>query len=469
MNRPVAILSNRLYVPIENVDEGMKTAFTKRLWPNKDGCDNCGSDDPEACRGCPHEPTTIKFYKEHDDQWVSFPRGDLGKLYEIFSAFKIEDQRAYVPLTIDLQWRDGLDLWDNQLKAVNEWLEYRYGILKAPPRSGKTVMFVWLACVLKQKVLILARQSEWLDQFIVAFRSFTNIDALEKADGKKYIGWIKKWEDIDKQQISVLTYQKYIHNKSMVAKHRDKFGVVFVDECDQSAAKCFHQVINGFNAAYRFGCTATPIRKDELHIIANAILGPVTAKGVSKQLPCKVFYQHTGFKVKDFKMWGTFINRITKDKARTDFIVEKIVSDVARGRYVVVVTDRVAHAQTITRLLNIQDIEAVCFHGGMKNRAELMQKVKDGEVPVVVAIRKLIQRGIDVMYWDSIHITTPTANAYNYEQEVARVRTPYSDALRESLKHDKPKPEINLYLDIGKIAFAVKGVAERVHATLRGQ
>jgi hypothetical protein len=233
---------------------------------------------------------------------------------------------------------------------------------------------------------------------------------------------------------------------------------------DLSVADNENFIANGFLVHN----TATPVRKDELHIIANAILGPVTAKGVSKQMPCKVFYQHTGFKVKDFKQWTTFINRITKDKTRTEFIVEKVANDVERGRYIIVVTDRVAHAQTITRLLNIRDIEAVCFHGKMQNRAETMEKVKAGEVPVVVAIRKIIQRGIDVMYWDCIHITTPTANAYNYEQEVARIRTPYSDKLRELLKRDKPKPEINLYLDIGKIAFAVKGVAERVHATLRG-
>jgi superfamily II DNA or RNA helicase len=266
----------------------------------------------------------------------------------------------------------------------------------------------------------------------------------------------------------VLTYQKFIFNKKMVTANRDKYGIVFVDECDQSASKCFHQVINGFNAAYRFGCTATEIRKDQLHVIANAMLGPVTARGTSKQMPCKVFYHHTGFKIGTFKMWCTFINRITKDKSRTALIVEKVAGDVERGRYVVVVTDRVDHAQTITRMLNTLDIDAVCFWGGMKNRKELVQKAKDGDIPVVVAIRTIVQRGIDVMYWDSIHVTTPTANVYNYEQEVARIRTPYSDELVKKVQHEKPKPEINFYMDIGEIAFAVKNIAERVHNTLRG-
>lgn len=465
--KPTAILSNRLYVPMEYVDETMKRTFTKKIWSNKEACENCGSDDPECCRGCQHEPITIKFYKEHDDNWISFPRGDLGKIYRIFSAFKIEDQRSYVPLKIDLKWREDRALYPNQVDTVNEWLEYKYGIIKSPPRSGKSAMFAWIACQLKQKILILARQREWLDQFIDTFRNFTNITELEEADGKKHIGWIENWSDIDKLEICVLTYQKFIFNKKMVAANRDKFGIVFVDECDQSSSKCFHQVLNGFNPAYRFGNSATPVRKDELHVIANAILGPVTAHGVSKQLPCKVFYHHTGFKVGVFKQWNTFLNRITKDKARTALIVEKVAHDIERGRYVVVVTDRVTHAQTIARMLKIMDINAVCFYGAMKNRKESVQAAKNGEISVVVAIRKIIQRGIDVMYWDSIHVTTPTANVFNYEQEVARIRTPYSVDLQKKLGHVKPKPEINFYMDVGQIAFAVKSVAERVHNTLR--
>lgn len=323
-----------------------------------------------------------------------------------------------------------------------------------------TIMFANIVCKLKQKVLIVAKQREWLDQFIVAFRDFTNISELEAADKKTYIGWIKKWPDIDNLQIAVVTYQKFIRHPEIVKKYRDAFGIVFVDECDQVAAKCFHKVVNGFSAKYRFGATGTDKRKDQLHVIANHVLGPVTVKGKSKQLPCKVTYHYTGFKVGKFAQWNTFIKRITKDRKRTDFILDRVKRDVALGRWVVLVTDRVAHAQLMTRLLQNDEIEAETFWGGMKDRKELFAKAKRGEIRVVVAIRKLIQRGIDVTWWDSIHICTPTANVHNYTQEVARVRTPYEG---------KPTPTIHFYLDVGDVSHAVKSIAERVHQKARGQ
>jgi superfamily II DNA or RNA helicase len=457
MSKPVAILSHRLYVPSEYVTEKMLRAFTRRIFINKQTCNECGNDDPAACRGCRFEPTVLRFYKEHGGGWHSFASGDLGKLYEVFNGFTIEDNRAEVPLTIDLKWGNK-KLWPNQRDTVREWMEYKYGTIKSAPRSGKTVMFARIACKLKQKVLIVAKQREWLDQFIVAFRDFTNISELEAADKKTYIGWIKKWSDINSLQIAVVTYQKFIRHPEIVKKYRDAFGVVFVDECDQAAAKCFHKVVNGFSAKYRFGATGTDKRKDQLHVIANHILGPVTVKGKSKQLPCAVTYHYTGYKVGKFAQWTTYINRITKDRKRTDFILDRVKRDVALGRWVVLVTDRVAHAQLMTRLLQNDDIEAETFWGGMKNRKELFAKAKRGEIRVVVAIRKLIQRGIDVTWWDSIHIGTPTANVHNYTQEVARIRTPYEG---------KPMPTIHFYLDVGAVAHAVKAIAERVHSQAR--
>jgi superfamily II DNA or RNA helicase len=319
-------------------------------------------------------------------------------------------------------------------------------------------MFTRLVCKLKQKTLIVAKQREWLDQFIVAFRDFTNISELEKADGKPHIGWIKKWSDIEKLDIAVVTYQRFIKHPDIVKKYRDAFGIVFVDECDQAAAKCFHKVVNGFSAKYRFGTTGTDKRKDQLHVIVSHVLGPVTVKGKSKQLPCAVTYHYTGFKVGKFSQWNTFLKRITTDQKRTEFILDRVRRDVDLGRWVVLVTDRVAHAQRMTRILQNDGIEAETFWGGMKDRKELFARAKRGEIRVVVAIRKLIQRGIDVTWWDSIHICTPTSNVHNYKQEVARIRTPYDG---------KPMPTIHFYLDIGAVAHAVKSIAERVHKDVR--
>ncbi|WP_440705518.1 hypothetical protein, partial [Klebsiella pneumoniae] len=60
-------------------------------------------------------------------------------------------------------------LKDYQPAAVDAILKKKRGVLKAPPRSGKTVMGAAAVCRLGKKTIIMASQREWILGFQETF------------------------------------------------------------------------------------------------------------------------------------------------------------------------------------------------------------------------------------------------------------------------------------------------------------
>lgn len=129
----VAILRDRLFVPGEFVTESMLEQYRHQILVGED----------------PHTREkiydTINHYQlsylSQDKLIYSFNRGDLDKMYRIFSDFTIVDERISVPMKnkLKIQFKNGKSWRDYQPEAIEAMLAKDYGILKAPPRSGKPV------------------------------------------------------------------------------------------------------------------------------------------------------------------------------------------------------------------------------------------------------------------------------------------------------------------------------------------
>lgn len=121
-----AILSNRLFVPRELVEEQHTQAFTYQIEsPNLSA--DCDDDDGSYI---------VETFREFSDSF-GFCRGDLGKLRRVFSDVTIVDKRARSPFPrhIDLKFTGTLE--PEQEKVIGRYLEYEYGIIECPPRWGK--------------------------------------------------------------------------------------------------------------------------------------------------------------------------------------------------------------------------------------------------------------------------------------------------------------------------------------------
>ena len=430
------ILSDQLYVPNALVTFKHRRAYTTKIG---------------------EEGYIIQAFRRGDKK-TAFCRGNLEKLYRVFSEIipKVRDQRAKPTMEYDLSFTG--KLWKNQRKAVKKWFRYRYGQLKAPARSGKTVMACYIACKLGVKTLIFAHQKELLDQYMTTFENNTNLKSVRRVHGRPIVGILKRadWFNIHKYDVILATYQSLMKNRGweVLQKYADSFGLVTIDECSLCASPYYRKVVNKINSYYRLGVTATPLRKDELHVLSDEIIGPVTAVGKANSMVCRVTFVHTGHRVLPFSWWTTFINRLCKNEKRNKLIIKYAIADVKAGHHVLIVSDRVNHIKYLAKALNSKGITTGALHG-QSDRDRILAQARRGTIKVTIASRKLAKFGLDVPMWSAYYNVCPMAFEENYYQECSRIRTPYEG---------KPQPIIRYFLDTGhKAVYACKRIAERIH------
>jgi len=459
-----AILKDRLYVPIVAVRERHLSKFTYHLKHQE--CSKCKEKD-FSCDECPlNEPREIRTYKRLKQYYV-LCRGNLGKIYRTFNNFEIIDKTCKPKFEYPLEFTSSL--WENQEKTVNNWLKHKYGIIESPPRSGKTVMTCSIICTLGVKTLVLAHEASLLDQFLTAFLDHTNLQDLRRKYKSKFIVGITNCrEDLDKYDICLSTYQSFIteKGKGYVEEIKDKFGLTVVDEVQLSGADCYRKVVDRIESKYRLGLSATPDRKDKLECVIYDIIGPVTSKGKSDEMNCEVFFHNTGFKVNPFAQWTTYIKRLSENSKRNTIICAAAKRDADKGRSVLIVTERRMHIDILYKQLSDMGLSVAIFDGRVPKtkRQPLLDKARNGEFDVFVAIRKMIRLGIDCPMWDVYFNIMPIAYASNYYQEMSRIRTPYPPSLVKKLGKEKPTPIIRVFCDYGHAAvYACLNVINKVH------
>ncbi len=250
-----------------------------------------------------------------------------------------------------------------------------------------------------------------------------------------------------------MTYQAFIsekNGKNRFKKIDKQIGTVGIDEVDKSAAAGFAKVVSMFRARYRFGVSGTIDRKDGLHFITRAILGPVVAESKREALTPTVILHDTDIVCnKKFTggpgAWVRAMQFLAKEKKRNQLIVDWVMKDLAKGHSIVIPLLFKNHVKLIMDMINEQYGKDICASfvggGGGKNKLErkrILTAAKAGKIRVVVGIRSLLQRGLNVPQWSCLYEVSPISNKPNLQQETARVRTPLEG---------KRAPIIRLFFD----------------------
>lgn len=433
--KPKAELWERLYVPKHLVTEEMKEAY-------EDVIENYLPEVDEYGEPILDRSLHLYGYKYHKKaRCYSFCRGDRAKLEKYFGDFEIEDNTSDVRLKREYEFRgvpvDGelLPLRPQQKEAAKKIIEAGYGILKAPPRFGKTTVMSYLVCKLRRRTIVFVHQIDLARQFEAEFRKCTNVNKLEAKAGRKLIGIVSKWDQLTTLDVAIVTWQKFHAGKGgskQLKKHRDSFGLMLVDEGHRFSSKFSSSVIDKINARYRIGVTATPDRKDKRDVIFKQIVGPVVVKGKTPQVPLHVNLVFTGFAPK-FNRWTTYMKRIQESKTRNKLCLKKVVEEARAGRSVLVVATLRQHIADMVSYLKEQGIKAEGFHGGSRDRDGILKRAKNRTTQVIVGMRSMLT-GVNVPCWDVIHIAVPTSNLPNHYQEFSRVRTPV-DGKTHALVH----------------------------------
>lgn len=466
MALPKIIVRERIYLPLSEVPDPneVKRQYTRHMFKdvNCAPCEYKVERPCSVCEACPNYNGVIKLFavKEIGGQhYIGVPVGDKRNVEKKagieFSEFRVVDKRTKAPFDYKIKFI--IKLRPHQIKLAEQFMDKQYGMLEAPPRTGKTVMMLYLGLQLGQRMVLLANQHEYLQQFIwhiegneeEGIPKCTNLPEIEAKVGKKLFGFPKTDEDFENMQFMVMTYQQFLSLKKGSKRFRQiaaNVGTVAVDEAHRVGADSFAKVLNKFPTRYRFGVTGTVERKDKRHLITKQVIGPVVARTTVESMPPKVFVKDTGIKIKrDPKLWVYKMKALTGSKPRNQMIVDRAIKDVKNGHSVVIPLIFTKHIREITNAINEaagKPIAESFMGGGTEKQKEVRRKIlsraKSGETKVIVGTRSLLQLGLNVPRWSCIYTVIPISNQPNYKQETSRVRTPMEG---------KRQPIIRLYYD----------------------
>lgn len=358
-----------------------------------------------------------------------------------YRDFKIVDRRVAVEFDYPVKFSKDVKLFDYQEKLVKDFMRKKYGLIEAPPRTGKTLTLLYICIKLGLKTLFLADQYEFITQFFdhvygneeEGIPKCTNIPELEAKHGKKLCGIPKTEEDFENFQFMGMPYQSFASKKGQARLQAiaDKVGCVVVDEVHSAAAPVFARVISQFRTRYRYGVTGTVERKDGKHKVIKTVLGPIVAKTKIEALTPKVSVHLTKTRSTNAKAWVFIMKHLCSDKSRNQQIVDQACKDLRNGRNLVIPVIFKKHAIELQRMIDQKMGRKVCAMfvggGGNKNKADrkrILMDARTGAVRVVIGIRRLLQRGLNVKQWDTIYEIIPINNKPNLKQETSRVRTP---------------------------------------------
>ncbi len=268
------IVRERMFIPSYLVDErDVKKRYVHQFYEESAcrKCDNRSQRHNYVCQKCPAYTGKNVTVNEKIVDGVHYYGIPLGERKNLKAHLGIKPKRhTFIDLRTKAKRRYDVRMvnfkpFDYQEPAVEKLGDAGFGILKAPPRSGKTPTMLYTGIKkFPYRICIIADQKEFLDQFLAHVEEFTNLPQLEKKYKKKLYGYGKKPEDFKNFEIIVCTYQTFLSEKGkkLLKLLNKNYGTVFVDEVHSSGALKYSEVLNELCMRVRIGATGTVERKD---------------------------------------------------------------------------------------------------------------------------------------------------------------------------------------------------------------
>jgi len=450
------VLREKIYVPVDDAFEykdELDNRYVIDLF-NEKGCSDCEflPDRPtDTCVDCANYLSRKKLYttvtKPSGQEYIGFPYGHKSMIPKIVPhvvKLAVHDLRPDTAFRTPLKFIQPLR--PAQEEAVDVLVDLYNkgklrGMLRAPPRTGKTVLAMALACRLRRRTLVFTNQDDLCKQFYETCmggdnqEAYTNGPAL-KEKGVVSVIWAKKLEDYFKGDIVISTYQKFISDvgKERLAEIESLFAIVIADEVHRVAAPTFLKVMATMNTKGKLGLTATVTRKDGAHVLNEYVLGPVLHSMKTDTLKPTVVFHETGlFPSKSYSMWTYYCRWLEKNEDRTDMILNWVMKDLKADKSIVIPCVFTSQIHELTRRINFEwgrkIAESVTgsatTKSGKQKRHDAIDRAREGKTRVIVGTRSIIGTGMNVPAWDTLYWICPLANPENWYQEYSRILTPF--------------------------------------------
>jgi len=338
-----------------------------------------------------------------------------------------------------LQKHNSYTLRPYQEKAVKQILSFRFGILEAPPRSGKTLIMIATVDSERQfpvvffcRNLDLAYQTRekiqiFLPDLPVGLIGDGNIQCEEQgitiatvqsvfsAYGKKY--------ELSREEKE----EKPISDRLKLKKLLSKAKMVFYDECHHGGGKTSKFVLDNCTSAHiRIGLSATPFSDSESELINESAIGEVIHKiSYSELIKDGYILAPTVYLYKLPKLFceGTYPSVYKKAVIENTFleglifkIVKKIVE---KNKSVVLQTEYINHSVRLGKFLNCAVLTG---KDTTEKRKDIIDKLKRKEILCLVST--LFEEGLDI---PSLSYTINVAGGLSNISTLQRMRSITAD------------------------------------------
>jgi len=318
-------------------------------------------------------------------------------------------------------------LRDSQIEPVKKFLEAAHnpqkmgGIISVPCGFGKTIMSLYIACVIKKKTMFISHKDFLNQQFIDTVKEF--------APSAK-IGIIKqKKVDTENKDFIIASLQS-LAMRDYDAKIFEDIGFVIIDEVHHTGAQVFCRAFKKLNTPIILGLSATLNRKDGMRKVFEYYIGCSVYSVKNKEYTDVDINIHKYY-VPDIeysivkKMWNgkenisAMINNVCSFKPRNEYIITILIDILKKepDRRVLILSERRGQLKTIEDYIiehNIANKDYGYYVGGMKQE----QLNISSEKQIILATFQLASEGFNVPSLNTLIMASPISDI---QQSIGRI------------------------------------------------
>ena len=339
---------------------------------------------------------------DETEEYLCLPRGCDIDLVNELEQYKVDAHfidKTNHGKSIDADFNG--QLREEQPLALEKLLSHDIGILSGTTAFGKTVVAIKLIAERKVNTLILVDKisllSQWRDrltQFLIINETLPEppVPTAKKRGGKKktsIIGQLGAGKNSLSGIVDIAVVQS-LSRKGEVKNYVKNYGMIIADECHHASAFTYEQILKTTNAKYIYGLTATPTRKDGHHPILLMHCGPIRYRDNPKKQAEKRPFDHyiiprfTSLRIpldKDEK--DASIQELYSEIADSDFrnqqIVEDAVNSYRLGRNCLILSQRTAHVELLSKKIKeeIPDVLTLMGNMGTKRTKEIFKSINN--------------------------------------------------------------------------------------------
>ena len=375
---------------------------------------------------------TIKMY-EDSGKGVLAPRCSLEMIRQVCAKHNerivVKDNRT-VSREIQVGLKD-IQLFWYQEEAVNVMNKNQHGLIVAPCGSGKSIIGIAFIAKMKKPTMVIVHTLELFKQWEDEIKKhlYHEGELGRIGGGQRSLGNIT---------IAMIQTLVKLSDKEWNAIN-NTFEIIIGDEAHHFGAESYMKIMKRNTAKYSLGLTATPKRRDGKNFIVSNYLGKViyeiTDRDLSvmgRSLSCQVRMVNTECKYNFTKLnenLAVLNTIIAKDTNRNNTIVSCIQQDVEDNRTIIVLTDRVIQGRLLNATLKSKGFQTDIIIGTISSdvRANIKNRMKTGNLQILIANKQIAAEGLDIPNIDSVHICFWTSNSSLIKQMIGRGRRATDD------------------------------------------